>query len=224
MLKKVIHFTSIIFSLFTVILSFNSCKNTTESKLVYTENNTIKQNVKQKEQEITWTNELEGERLLQVINRGAMKLGQDVTYNKELYKIDPAVQQAVYPSLEDFGSLDTQNLRPAVKNKLNAFCKAFASEKHNGAESYFSRKYIFNYVFFVNDFEAGWQKNFNKKIPSETELFTKWIFGEPFIGSDIMQIPVRFYTDCGTIDVTVFLTSQGNNEFYQICIDRWQKV
>ena len=76
----------------------------------------------------------------------------------------------------------------------------------------------------MNDFEAGWKKNFNEEIPEPSKLFTKWILGEPFNGADIIQIPVRFYTDYGTIDMTLFLSAYGSNEFYQITIDRWQKV
>jgi hypothetical protein len=70
----------------------------------------------------------------------------------------------------------------------------------------------------------------HKKTESESEseteegIFTKWLFGEPFIGSEIIQIPVRFYATCGIIDMTVFLNSSGNNEIYQITINRWKKV
>ena len=63
-----------------------------------------------------------------------------------------------------------------------------------------------------------------EKLKEDEKLFSKWTLGEPFIGSEIIQIPVRFYADCGTIDVMMFLSSSGNNEFYQITIDRWQKV
>ena len=201
-----------------------SCSNSQESKLVYTENDTIKKSVKEKEQGITWTQELEGEILSERINRGSMELGSDVAFTKDLFKINPKLQQPVYPSYNDFGSLDTSNLRPTVKEKLNLFCTAFSADKHEGADNYFSRKYIFNYVFFVNDLEEGWKKNLGKEYPETFPVFTKWTFGQPFNGSDIIQIPVRFYADCGTIDVTMFLNANGNNELYQITIDRWKKV
>ena len=222
-MKKVFVGSVILFSFITSLLVFNSCKNTTESKLVYTENNTIKQNVKEKEQDITWTLELEGERLTQTINRNSLELGKDVVFNKEVYKISKDMQKPVYPCLDEFGSLDTSNLKVSVKRKMNDFCTAFGSENHAGAEGYFSRKYIFNYVFFLQAFEDGW-KNCFQNDKSKNPAFTKWMFGEPFNGSDIIQIPVRFYADCGTIDMTVFLNSKGNNEIYQITIDRWQKV
>ena len=223
-MKKALRSFIIIFSVITNLLAIISCSNSQESKLVYTENNTIKKSVKEKEVEITWTQELEGERLSKKITRGSMELGPDVIYDKELFKIQTKKPAPVYPSISEFGSLDTSALRPSVKNKLDDFCKAFSEVKHTGAASYFSNKYIFNYVFFMTDLEGDWSKKFGKKLPEEGELFTKWIYGQPFNGADIIQIPVRFYADCGTIDMTVFLNSGGNNEFYQITIDRWKKV
>ena len=212
-----------IISLLILITGIVSCKNNTESKLVYTENNTIKQNVKEKEQDITWTLDIEGDRLSKTINRNSIEIGKDVIFNKEIFKISKENQNPVYPSFEDFGSLDTSNMRLSVKNKLNEFCQAFIAENHSGADAYFSRKYIFNWIFFIQNFEDGWKNNFDSE-KAKNPVLTKWIFGEPFNGADIIQIPVRFYADCGTIDMTVFLISKGNNEIYQITIDRWQKV
>ena len=223
LLKKTFHFFIILSSVLSVMLILFSCKNAQESSAVVTENNTIKKAVQDKELEITWTQELENDRLSQVINRNSMQLGPDVPYNKDLYKIAGS-DTPVYPSIAGFGSLDTSNMYISVRDKLNQFCEAFCEPDHTGAEEVFSQKYIFNYVFFVKDFEDGWKKHFGTDEISEEGYFTKWIYGEPFNGSDIIQIPVRFYADCGTIDVTVFLNSRGNNEFYQITIDRWQKV
>ena len=223
-MKKALLPSILIFSSLLTNICLISCSNSQESKLVYTESDTIKQSVKEREQVITWTQELEGEKLSERITRGSMELGQDVIYSKDLFKISTKKPAPVYPSLSDFGSLDTSNLQPSVKNKLEQFCSAFSEAEHNGAENYFSRKYLFNYVFFVKDIEDNWKKNFGKAFPEETALFTKWTYGQPFNGSDIIQIPVRFYADCGTIDVTVFLDAGGNNEFYQITIDRWKKV
>ena len=207
-----------------VMLFVFSCKNTSETKLVYTENNTIKQEVKNKEDNITWTFELEENRLSQTITRDSIELGLEVPYGKELYKLKSFMQKPVYPSIEEFGSLDTSNLKLSVKEKVTNFITAFTSEEHSGADAFFNKKYIFNYVFFLNDFESGWKKNFSKTIPDAPGLFTKWVFGQPFNGADIIQIPVRFYTSCGTIDMTMFINSTGKNDFYQITIDRWDRV
>lgn len=211
-----------LFSLLIFLFGFNSCKNNSESKLVYTENNTIKQNVKEKETEVTWTNEIEGERLSQRINRGAIEIGSEVPYNKEIYKLFKVSPVPVYPSYSDFGSLDTSNLKISTKEKLNSFCTALSSV--NNADAFFNKKYIFNYVFLMDDLGRGWEKHFNTKLPEGKKLFSKWLFGEPFYGADIIQIPVRFYSDYGIIDMTVFLSASGNNEIYQIIINRWEKV
>ena len=231
-MKKSLCYKFLIFSLFIFSTALISCKNTSETKLVYTESDTIKKSVKEKEKDITWTQEIEPKRLTEKITRSSMKLGSDVAYTKDLFKISNTNKAPVYPELSDFGSLDTRNLKSSVKDKLNNFCKSLSTENHSGADSYFSRKYIFNYVFFVNELESEWKNNFGKEYPREMKeekseesgIFTKWTFGEPFIGSEIMQIPVRFYATCGIIDVTVFLNSSGNNEFYQITINRWKKV
>ena len=233
--KTIINFSLCIFS----ILMF-SCNNTSETKLVYTESETIKRSVEEREKETTWTHEIEADRLSERITRSSMKLGSDVSYTKDLFKISKTRQEPVYPEFSDFGSLDTRNLRPAIKEKLNNFCKSISAINHSGADAFFSKKYIFNYVFFINDLEKNWKLYFEKDYPAEkatdttsadTEIssdentiFTKWTFGQPFVGAEIMQIPVRFYASCGIIDVTVFLNSSGNNEIYQITIDRWKKV
>ena len=233
--SKIIVSSFIIFSIINI-----SCKNTSETKLVYTESDTIKKSVKEKEKDITWTQEMEAARLSERITRSSMKLGSDVSYTRDIFKISKTTQSPVYPDFSDFGSLDTRNLRPAVKEKLNNFCFSLSNIDHSGADAFFSKKYLFNYIFFVKDIETDWKINFGTDYPkdiTETEtsqknedekevngIFTKWIFGEPFVGSEIMQIPVRFYATCGIIDVTVFLNSSGNNEIYQIIIDRWKKV
>ena len=236
-MKKTVKKYIISFSIIILCLFIFSCKNNSEPKLVYTENDTIKQSVKIREQGITWSQEIEKERLTEKITRASKEIGAEVPYTKELFKISRDNQSPVYPEFIDFGSLDTRNLRPSLKEKMNNFCKSLSSENHSGADVFFSRKYIFNYVFFINDLEEGWEKYFNELYPQtdsdkkntqedneKTGLFTKWTFGEPFIGSEIIQIPVRFYADCGTIDMTVFLNSSGNNEIYQITINRWKKV
>lgn len=223
-MKKDFRFNIAVLSIILTILSLSSCSNAQETKLVYIETDTIKQSVKEKEVTITWTQELEGNILSEKISRDSVILGPDVPFVRDIYKISKTYQDPVFPYLNDFGSLDISTLKTSIKEKLDKFCNAFSGADHKGAESSFSSKFIFNYIFFKKDFDEGWKKYFEAELPEEKSFFTKWIYGEPFYGQDIIQIPVRFYSDCGTIDMTVFLKSDGNNEFYQITIDRWQKV
>ena len=223
-LKKALRYCIPFISMTLALFCQFSCSNAPETKLVYTETDTIKQSVREREQTITWTQELEGEVLSERITKDSMKLGPDVVYGRDIYKISKSTQKPVYPSIEGFGSLDTSNLKISVKEKIEKFCEELSSKDYSGISAYFSSKYLFNYVFFIKDFEEGWKKNFSEELPEEHPYFNKWIYGQPFNGVDIIQIPVRFYADCGTIDMTVFLNSGGNNEFYQITIDRWKKV
>ena len=153
-----------------------------------------------------------------------------------LHQITSDYQKPVYPELDDFGSLDTSSIKPQIKEKLNSFCTKLSEASILETVSFFNNKYLFGYVFFRKDFEDGWKKNFKNDFPakkSKTEneeaenkntIFDKWIFGQPFNGVDVIQIPVRFYCKYGTIDVTIYMNPNGNNEFYQITIDRWERV
>lgn len=213
-----------IFSFFalTAVLLL-SCKNSTESKIIDSESETLKDQVKNKEQSITWTLEMEPERL-----------SKKFTYSKEYFRLSKSLQKPVYPELEDFGSLKTVNINPNVKEKVNNFCTGLSESNEGTVISQFSSRYIFNYVFFSQDFKNGWKKNFGVDLPEPPEkteeseekeqLFSKWLLGEPFTGSNIIQIPVRFFCNYGTFDVTIYMNPNGNNEFYQITIDRWVKV
>ena len=134
MKKSLRIYISLFFSVFFII-SIIACNNSAETKLVYTENDTIKQSVKEREQGITWTQELEKERLTTRITRSSMEIGSDVPYNKELFKISKTMQAPVYPDLNDFGSLDTRNIRATVKDKMNNFCSNLSLENHTGTAS-----------------------------------------------------------------------------------------
>lgn len=217
-----------VFSFFalTAILVL-SCKNSTETKIIDSETETLKEQVKNREQATTWTLEIESDRL-----------SKKLTYSKDYFKLTKSIQKPVYPELEDFGSLNTININPNIKEKINTFCTKLSEFKEAEIISLFSHKYIFNYVFFSQDFKKGWKENFGSEFPEPAEeskdeneeedekktLFTKWLLGEPFNGSNIIQLPVRFYCNYGTIDVTIYMNPNGNNEFYQITIDRWVKV
>ena len=247
-MKKTILIKSTAFLLLFSTISVFSCKNTTESKLIYADNDTIKEQIKSREQTITWTFDIEPERLSTDISRSVWPVAQDVPFNPDYFRLSKKFQKPVFPELLDFGSLDTSSIKPSVKEKLNNFCTKLSTAPVPEAASYFSSKYIFSYVFFRKDLEKGWADNFKKEIPviqkkkveasaddeeqskekepeePEITIFDKWMIGEPFIGNDIMQIPVRFYCNYGTIDVTIYMNPNGNNEFYQITIDRWGKV
>lgn len=223
--KKFVLKSSVISLLALTGAVFISCKNTTENKLIYSENDTIKELVKNREQSITWTFEMEPDRLTKKITRSVWDIGPDVPFTPDYLKLSKNLQRPVFPSLDDFGILKTDNITYNVKDKIEDFCKKLSEYQDSEIVAFFSSKYVFNYVFFLQDFEKGWKKNFGVAIPDdEDQIIKKWLVAEPFTGTNIMQIPVRFFCNYGTIDVTIYMNPNGNNEFYQITIDRWVKV
>lgn len=299
----------IIFIIFSLILI--SCKNSQDNKLVYTDVETVKNNVKNHEENTVWTKEIEGTRLTETVNNNK-NISNEVIVTPTILKIFSDYQQPIYPEFLDFGKLDTSKLDDKTKEKVNEFSEKISKNIYSGAESYFSTNYIFNYIFFSEEFVSNWKSNFDKEFPytkeeikeytklfSEKEsliaeknklenednnqisdksesikndnnleqeqkneiinsdleeqknkekikrleeinkkvekldkklrkyniedLFKKWIIGEPFYGEKILQIPIRFYCNDGTVDVTLYLNKE-NNLIYQITIDRWEKV
>lgn len=239
---------------------FLGCSNSQETKLSYTDVDTIKEIVKEREIDVSWTKEIEGGRLTTEINKEP-KLSDEVPISPNTIKILPGYKNSVYPSLQNFGSLDIQNLPVEKREALNNLCKAVSENIYTGPESYFKSNYVFNYVFFKNDLIEKWPIMFEEDFPVTKEdfdkakeaaqkkadeiekenkkkgiteevkvepenpepIFSKWILGEPFIDDNLIQIPVRFFSKNGSVDVTILMVSKGENAVYQMLIDRWEK-
>lgn len=308
---NIMKFKNYLFLLSLSLILF-SCKNTTENKLAYSDVDTIKELVINKENNTAWTKELEASRLSENIATKE-NISNEVTFNPDILKIFSDYQNPVYPEFEDFGKLDTSQLDDNSKKIINEFAENLSKDIYYGGEKYFNSNYIFNYIFFSEEFVSNWKNSFDKDFPytkkeisqyttlineknnlltekeslenennpkeeeselSESEellidntiegiegsdslveedkrkervkrieeidkkvtkidkklskytinkLFSKWIIGEPFYGEKILQIPLRFYCNEGTVDVTLYLNKE-NNKIYQITIDRWVKV
>lgn len=296
--------------LFISSLCFFSCKNSSDNKLAYTDVDTIKDIIKEKENNIAWTKEFEGTRLTDNIKTNK-NVSSSIAFTPNVLKIFSDYQDPVYPELLDFGKLDTSKLDDKSKTIINDFADKLSKNIYFGGESYFTTSFIFNYVFFTDEFVNNYKLNFNTEFPYDKEkinqysklvnekntlvkekeslenennstdakiidednknitdfeietkeidsiileeqkkeklkkieeidkkiskidkklskyninkVFNKWIIGEPFYGEKILQIPLRFYCNEGTVDVTLYLNKE-NNKIYQITIDRWVKV
>ncbi len=254
-------FKSKSFIIITVCTFLFGCSNSQNTKLSYTDVDTIKDYVKNRELDVTWTKEVEGGRLTEPIT-GPEKIENTDFLNPETVKILPVFQKPIYPAIEEFGSLDNSNLPPNIKKNITDFCSAIANNIYSGPEKFFDNTYIFNLVFFKSELIENWIKYFEEDFPvnpedfetakaaaeevgkkeetSESEekseqpeenkvampdpIFTKWFLGEPFIGETLTEIPVRFFSNNGSIDVTIFIKPNSENSIYQIIIDRWKKT
>lgn len=219
------------------------CSNQAESKLTYTNTETVKDVVKERELDIRWTKEIEGSRLNENISSSNL-MAANVDFLPSTIKIIKNYNEPVYPSIESFGNLDVSNLSEQLETDISDFCKALADNIYAGPEKYFKENYIFNLVFFKKDLMEKWPVFFEEDFPVKPDdfkkeqddsnkeqetvdpdpIFTKWYLGQPFIGETITEVPVRFFSKNGKIDVTIFISTQGgNNSIYQVTINRWEK-
>lgn len=215
-----------LFILFLIIFLV-SCKNNSENKIIISEEDTIKRMVLNKESSVTWSKELEPDKLSQPIKIKNLPISKEVEYNIDILKVLNNYQNPIYPEFENFGSLDSSNLSLSLKEKINNFCEKLSKGSFQEIKVAFHSDYIFNYVFFTNDFKKYCKENLKIDNPEELQenetIFTKWIIGEPFIGKEILQLPVRFYCNEGTLDITLYMNIQKEYLIYQITIDRWEK-
>lgn len=215
-----------------MILALCSCSNAGASKLSYTDVETIKDAVRDRGAQVSWTREIEGDVLDENLAPDSSLYGNTVRFTHTLAKIGRERGGAVYPEYPDFALLDSRLLDQDEREAVQNFCNALSSDFYVGPQEYFDAPYIFNLVFFRDDFAAAWKNEFKSDFPAKKSdddesggkiaLFDKWILGEPFISDEMTQVPVRFYCKQGTVDVTLYLNKK--NLIYQISVDRWGKL
>lgn len=160
---NIMKFKNYLFLLSLSLILF-SCKNTTENKLAYSDVDTIKELVINKENNTAWTKELEASRLSENIATKE-NISNEVTFNPDILKIISDYQNPVYPEFEDFGKLDTSQLDDNSKKIINEFAENLSKDIYYGGEKYFNNNYIFNYIFFSEEFVSNWKNNFDKDFP-----------------------------------------------------------
>lgn len=213
--------------LFFITLFFTvSCSNSHNSKLSYTDENTIKHIIKEKELNALWTDELEKNRLSNKNVFSDKIISKSVNLELDVLKVID-YQARIYPEFADFGSLDNSKLSSEIVLKINSLCESISKDINNIDAIFFNSKYYFSYFLFKNDLLNGWEQNFNEKFPvSETEnveIFNKWYIGEPFISNSVVQVPVRFFTDKGFVDINIFMSEIDDFKIYQINLLKWGK-
>lgn len=152
-------------SLFICLIAFlfAGCSDAPENKLSYTDVDTIKDIVLVRETNVTWTKEMEGGILTQTFPQAPVS--SDVNYNVETVQVLPSYKNAVYPSLGEFGSLDTSAFSDNQKKLVFDFCTAISENIFTGGNIYFQSKYTFNYFFFKKELQDKWEEKFEEPFP-----------------------------------------------------------
>lgn len=246
-MKKFIIFT---FSIFSVL--FFSCSNNDVIDEADVEYNTLKNILTEKGDDTIWTKELENDILTYDLTDKSLTVGSNIDISSEIYNLFIKTRNPAYPELFNFGSLNSSALNDSMISSINTFLAAVAKEPYSEKNTCFEEKYIFNYVFFLNNIKSNWKSKFNIDFPTaedyqkkeeviETEeaedgslvekkvektvmlpdLFETWVFGEPFINEDIIQVPVRVFVSRKYFDINLYMKNKDGYPIYNINIIKW---
>lgn len=185
-----------------------SCANSSSAIVADYNAETLRSRAENKENSTLWTRELE-----------SMRLAEDITHAPDAdssVKLTPSAAavctysaKPLYPQLEGFGSLDTSLLSQDVRNVLDSFCRAVSAEQP--VDTLMAKDSLYSAVLFQDDLKGVWKERFNEDFPEKAdglELFTRTLYGEPFIDSGMYDIPVRLYCAAGYIDTDVSLVQE----------------
>ncbi|MBQ5998757.1 MAG: hypothetical protein IJL70_04725 [Treponema sp.] len=201
---------------------FISCSAGQGNEKIFSDTNTIKELTETREKELLWTRELESVRLL--LDTKKNPVVQDNIALEPVVMIGAqSGKEPVYPMLDDFGSLDTSLISKEMKVFLDATCNAIS--KWQPSEISVDSNSVYSVVLFKYDIENQWKNNFSVSFPvieDKLKLFSGWIYGNPFVGDDYIQIPVRFFSKYGSVDILLIFTTSVY-KITGIQIQKWER-
>lgn len=213
--SKTVIFLTFLFALISV-----SCSNTPNAKLLFSEDDTLRTVIVNKENTINWSKPLEDGRLQKRIDImdnivTSIKLNPDVM-NAFTNTCDP-----VYPYIENFATLNLNNLSQSNRYVIQKLFEIMNTNLYEADTELINPKYLFNYVFFISDIESVYKQAFGAEYP-KSNAFSSYLIGEPFVTQQISQVPVRLYCEKGSIDICVIIYVIGKNLINQIEIIGWE--
>ena len=148
--------------------------------------------------EVHWAEELEGG-LLEEKDGSAEGVSARIRLSPAVMAVvKPQWAVPVYPSIEGFGSLDCAGIGTAQRNILDGFCSAIASD--TAADAFMTEAGNYSLVMFLADFRTC----FPEAAPGKKKI-TGWIYGKPFVSEELYQVPVRFKSAAGFLDIDLYL-------------------
>ena len=193
-----------------------SCSNP-QSSVLTSQDNTLRNTVQDKNNNTVWTKEIEPEALKTKLNTQFQVQNREYV-SPQMLKSIKKLQPPVYPEIKGFASLDCSAMNKALITAVTDLCDSLCSGTEN-LINYFDSEYFYNCVFFVKDLTDS--------LPAEeedSELFDRYLICQSFEGGELTQVPVRFYKDNKTLDLSVYLTYHGGYKVIQIEILGWGKI
>ena len=214
-----------IFIVLSLLFTAVSCANSHTVNLSDNSGETLRSQADTKNREILWTRELESMRLVQDITH-TDSMDKAVKLTLQTVVVSAVQTQPVYPFIDGFGSLDTSLVTQDIRTVLDTFCRSVSTGL--SADVCMADGCLYSYVLFADDLKSGWKSSFGEDIPEVSEnapLFTRMIYGAPFIDDADYEIPVRFECRKGYIDLLLYFgKTAGGYKINQIEIQKWGKA
>lgn len=215
------------FIFFVLCLLTFSCKS---KKSAFDNKGTIRSLSEQKFRETVWTDQIEKDRLtkdITIINTidSSVRLTPQAFISSEFSQ----GMEVIYPSIENFGSLNVSNLDNSIKKITMEFCKNISSYKN--CDELLEKQDFYEYALFIRDLKENWSQYFFVNFPEpeydevevkdsenqekekklKKKLFDSFIIGEPFESNSFYEVPVRFFRKgTGSVDVLLFFYFNEN--------------
>lgn len=180
-----------ILTVFLFIILTASCTHQTEQYSVVDETASIRYAVRQAVNSVTWTDPMEPD-AISAEPKGKIK--GTLFYPAAGFSVGNG--DAVFPSLENFGSIDVSIMSRSVLTGINDFLKQLSQKSLSFSSSFFDRPYEGVVILY----EA-----------SQLPVITGWTIGRPFISTDdsaSYEIPVLLDTENGNCPVRIYLNPE----------------
>lgn len=208
----------IVISIFSILIF--ACSNNTPSKIISADENNLRDAINNKEKSVKWTSSLDEDRLSENIAKYE-EISGNVILSTDLMMVINKNTEKVYPYLENFENLNDSELQLPWINKVKLIIDALNTDVYSCPEEIFENKFIFNYVFFVNDLKDKWKENFGIEFNNDNSI-SKYLYGEPCVCEDIVQIPVKLFTEKGSVNIIIYLKNEQDYLINQIEINGWE--
>ena len=157
---------------------------------------TLKSLSEKKIREVYWTDPLESGRLQEDISK-IPGISPELRISPIMMIAAKNQEQNIYPSFADFGSLDISVLPATLFSIVEEFSAAIIND--TDADQFMVKSSLFNLALFYEDLRSSNRLN-----------MTDYIIGEPFTFGDDYEVPVRFSSSSGSVDVKLFFIQEGD--------------
>ena len=229
--KKKFDFFSFALIFCSAVLFF-SCANENQIDESFSEEDTLRFTAERLYTATNWTEEVEEGRLSASVS-SVKGISRSLSLNP-LIVAASTPENAIFPNLSSFGSLDTTLIPDELRKTLNDFCNSISTSEDGQAENFFKKENIFTLALFYNDFKrifedcfkinefekklADWQTEMQKNSSENSEspdsqkkskkpelvFFTKNFLGQPFLDGIYYEVPAKLLGDKASLTISLF--------------------